>query len=67
MANPTTDVPGYWDRYARGVTPQEPEEALATALEWSQYPGSNCWGNPPPRWNWVPGGATLSPRWPPEG
>lgn len=39
MADPTTDVPGYWDRYARGVTPQEPEEALATALEWTQYPG----------------------------
>lgn len=39
MANPTTDIPSYWDRYAQGVTPEDPEEALATALEWTQYPG----------------------------
>ena len=37
MANPTTDIPSYWDRYNQGTTPQAPEEA--PALEWTQYPG----------------------------
>ncbi|WP_372497186.1 hypothetical protein [Nocardiopsis dassonvillei] len=39
MANPTTDIPSYWDRYAQGVTPEDREEALATALGWTRYPG----------------------------
>ncbi|MFL1380519.1 MULTISPECIES: class I SAM-dependent DNA methyltransferase [unclassified Nocardiopsis] len=39
MADPTRDVPSYWDRYTRGITPQAPEERLASALEWTQYAG----------------------------
>jgi SAM-dependent methyltransferase len=38
MANPTTDLASYWDRYIQGITPQEPEDAPAPALEWTQYP-----------------------------
>jgi SAM-dependent methyltransferase len=36
MADPTTDIPSYWDRYIQGIAPQDPEEA--PALEWTQYP-----------------------------
>ncbi|MDE3724395.1 class I SAM-dependent methyltransferase [Nocardiopsis sp. N85] len=39
MADPTTDIPSYWDRYIQGITPQEPEEVSPPALEWTQYPG----------------------------
>ncbi|MFW6640317.1 class I SAM-dependent DNA methyltransferase [Nocardiopsis algeriensis] len=38
MANPTTDIPSYWDRYVQGVPPQDPEKALKSA-GWTQYPG----------------------------
>ncbi|WP_433701154.1 class I SAM-dependent DNA methyltransferase [Nocardiopsis sp. CA-288880] len=38
MPDATTDVPSYWDRYARGVAPQDPGEVLASA-GWTQYPG----------------------------
>ncbi|KOX16951.1 bifunctional 2-polyprenyl-6-hydroxyphenol methylase/3-demethylubiquinol 3-O-methyltransferase UbiG [Nocardiopsis sp. NRRL B-16309] len=39
MANPTTDIPGYWDRYAQGVAPPDSEEESAPVFEWTQYPG----------------------------
>jgi SAM-dependent methyltransferase len=50
MANPTTDIPGYWDRYAEGVSPPEPENESAPVLEWTQYsghgPGADLLGEP---------------------
>ncbi|MEV5749763.1 class I SAM-dependent methyltransferase [Actinoallomurus sp. NPDC052308] len=44
------DCAGYWDRYAAGVTTQDPEEALKYAFGWTQYeghgPGDELLGDP---------------------